>query len=462
MAYPRNHAGGFFAKISWFVRQHSRAVIATVAFLFFVLIVSSDVLHDSGIGPGGIRGATRGIFGSKSSQHHQGGVTFGGALHRGYFSVEGAKIKDHQYRFAAVTDLDQLSLMKDESKMTYRSVLLPGVITRDPETNKYTMEMEKTRTLKTKHNEAGRGAEFSELTIYNGRLLTFDDRTGDVFEILNTEDGQDSYVAPRYVITEGEGDTDKGMKWEWATVKDGELWMGSMGKEFTKPDGSIANVNNLWVTIMNEFGQLRRVNWTEKFLYIRKVLGATSPGYVIHEAINWSPHMRKWVFAPRRISSESYNDVLDEKRGSNKLVLVDEDFKKSEIVEVKMANSDGLHGFSSFAFVPDTKDEHAIALRSVEEDCAGDDLDVCKQRSYIVIFNVLTGEVLMDEVQIEEPLKYEGIEFVSTKQVVGKSASLPQQLQTNQFHFFFYKCFTIAGQHVHYAKIKDEDHVTLF
>lgn len=411
MAYPRNHAGGIFAKASWFIRQHSTAVIATLTFVLFVLFVSSDVLHDSDVGPGGIRGAAGGLFGTKST--HQGGVTFGGVLHRGYFSVEGSKIKDNQYRFACVTDLDQLSLMKEEKKMMYRSVLLPGVITRDPDTNKYTIEFEKTRTLITKHNEAGRGAEFSELTIYNGRLLTFDDRTGDVFEILNTKDGQDSFVAPRYVITEGEGDTDKGMKWEWATVKDGELWMGSMGKEFTKPDGSIENVNNLWVTIMDQYGQFRRVNWTDKFLYIRKVLGATSPGYVIHEAINWSPKMRKWVFAPRRISSESYNDVLDEKRGSNKVVIVDENFKSSKVVEVNMASKDGLHGFSSFAFVPETNDEHAIALRSVEEDCAGDDLDVCKQRSYIVIFNVLTGEVLMDEVQIEEPLKYEGIEFVS-------------------------------------------------
>jgi soluble calcium-activated nucleotidase 1 len=43
---------------------------------------------------------------------------------------------------------------------------------------------------------------------------------------------------------------------------------------------------------------------------------------------------------------------------------------------------------------------------------AGDALDVCKQRSYFVIFDVLTGEVLMDEVEIEEILKYEGVEFV--------------------------------------------------
>jgi soluble calcium-activated nucleotidase 1 len=405
MAYPRNH-NGLLSKLQLFVRQHSTAVLSTLAFFCFVLIISSDLLHDSA-GPGSLRGKF--MKGSTSSSSKQ----FGGALTGGYFSVDGSRIGEHQFRFAAVTDLDQLSLVKEERKPTYRSVLLPGIITRDPSANKYTLEMEATRTLITKHNEAGRGAEFSELTVFDGRLLTFDDRTGDVFEILNTKNGMDSFVAPRYVITEGEGDTDKGMKWEWSTVKDAELWMGSMGKEYTNPDGSVANVNNLWVTIMSQSGEFRRVNWTKQFSFVRHALGCDSPGYLIHEAINWSPYLRKWVFAPRRISTEPYDDVKDEKRGSNKLVIVDENFTSAEIVEVKMKDKDGLHGFSSFAFVPGTKDRHAIALRSVEEDCAGDDLDVCKQRSYIVIFDVLTGEVLMDEQKIKDDMKYEGIEFVN-------------------------------------------------
>lgn len=402
MAYPKNHLG-FIPKIQWYLRHNSKAVLATIGFAAFILVISSDFLHDSDIGPGGsLRGS--------GTIYNQGG--FAGAVHKGYFSVENSKVKENVYRFAAVTDLDQLSRVKEESKPTFRSVLLPGTITRDPATNKYTLEMEPTRQLITHHNEAGRGAEFSELTIFNNRLLTFDDRTGEVFEILNHKDGKSSFVVPRFVLTEGEGDTDKGMKWEWATVKDGELYMGSMGKEYTHKDGSIANTNNLWVSILNGAGDLRRIDWVKEFTFVRNALGAQAPGYLIHEAIIWSPFMRKWVFAPRRISKEKYDDVLDEKRGSNKVVLVNEDFSDYDIVEVKMASKDGLHGFSSLAFIPDTNDRHAMALRSVEEDCAGDDLDVCKQRSYLVIFDVTTGEVLMDEVKIDEPLKYEGLEFV--------------------------------------------------
>lgn len=404
LAYPRNHASGFVSKAQWYLRQHSRAVLATMAFIMFILIISSDILHDSSMGPGGSLRAFK--VGSSVG-------TFSGAARAGYFKVEDSQIEKNVFRFAAVTDLDQLSFVKSAKKPTFRSVLLPGKITYDPEKHKYDLEMEETRELTTGHNEAGRGAEFSELTIFNNRLLTFDDRTGEVFEILNNADGKSSFVVPRFVVTEGDGDTDKGMKWEWSTVKNGELYMGSMGKEFTRPDGTIANTNNLWVSVLNSRGELRRMDWQDQFNYVRNALGAQSPGYLIHEAINWSPHLRKWIFMPRRISSEAYDDVKDERRGSNKVVLVDENFKSHDIVTVNMKDKDGLHGFSSFAFVPGTGDKHVLALRSVEEDCAGDDLDVCKQRSYFVIFDVTTGEVLMDEIQIEDPMKYEGVEFVN-------------------------------------------------
>lgn len=163
---------------------------------------------------------------------------------------------------------------------------------------------------------------------------------------------------------------------------------------------------------MDNHGEFRRINWTKQYEFVRNELGCPSPGYLIHEAIRWSPHMSKWVFMPRRVSKDVYDDVKDEKRGSNKVVIVDENFTSAKVVSVNMANKDGLHGFSSFAFVPGTNDRHAIALRSVEEDCAADDLDLCKQRSYVVIFDVLTGDVLMDEVKIKENMKFEGVEFV--------------------------------------------------
>ena len=254
--------------------------------------------------------------------------------------------------------------------------------------------------------------ELSELTIYKNRLLSFDDRTGTVFEILSTPDGKDSYVVPRFVITEGDGDTDKGMKWEWATIKNDELIMGSMGKEFTRPDGSVENTNNLWVAVLNDRGELRREDWEYRFNFVRDLLGASPPGYINMEAILWSDHLKKWVFLPRRISNKRYDEVEDERMGSNRLVLVNDAFTEGKVVEIAMKTLDPLHGFSTFAFVPGTKDEHALAVRSVEENCTGE-VELCQQRSYFMVFNVLTGEVLMDEVKIDLAEKFEGIEFVN-------------------------------------------------
>lgn len=336
---------------------------------------------------------------------------FGGAVHPGYFSVESSVVNDNTFKFAAVTDLDQLSKVTDDKKGKWYSLLLAGHISRDTTTNRYSINFEGTRTLYTKHNEAGRGAELSELTVYNNRLLSFDDRTGDVFEVLNKDHGKDSYIVPRFVISEGPGDTDKGMKWEWSTVKNGELIMGSMGKEYTNPDGSIANTNNMWISIINAQGEVRRQDWTSKYQVVRDALGAASPGYIINEAILWSEHMRKWVFLPRRISSTKYDEDEDERKGSNKVVLVDENFKNAKVIDIKMKEIDPLHGFSTVAFVPGTGDKHALAIRSVEEDCTGD-LDKCKQRSYFMVLDVTTGEVLLDEVKYDLNVKFEGIEFV--------------------------------------------------
>mmetsp|Transcript_9110 Transcript_9110/g.12648 ORF Transcript_9110/g.12648 Transcript_9110/m.12648 type:complete len:441 (-) Transcript_9110:172-1494(-) len=394
------------SKLTHFLRFNYRAVMATFLFVFFVLALSSDLLHDASIEQGSFSGYLRGP--SKPFEH------FGGAAHPGYFFEEDTYVDDNTFRFAAVTDLDQLSKVTDSNKLLFKSVLLPGKLSRDPSTRKYSIEFEPTRMLYSKHNEAGRGMELSELTMYQDRLLTFDDRTGTVFEVLSKDEGKDSYVVPRFVITEGEGDTDKGMKWEWATVKDNELYMGSMGKEYTRPDGSVENTNNLWIAVLNNHGEFRREDWTEKFNFVRAKLGAASPGYIINEAILWSDSLKRWVFLPRRVSSEMYDENKDERKGSNKVVLVNDSFTEATVVDIKMKEIDPLHGFSTLAFIPGTKDTEALAIRTVEEDCVGGEEDVCKQRSYFIVFNVLTGEVLMDELIVpDHDIKFEGVEFVN-------------------------------------------------
>eukprot|EP00560_Eucampia_antarctica_P003413 CAMPEP_0197831716 /NCGR_PEP_ID=MMETSP1437-20131217/11687_1 /TAXON_ID=49252 ORGANISM="Eucampia antarctica, Strain CCMP1452" /NCGR_SAMPLE_ID=MMETSP1437 /ASSEMBLY_ACC=CAM_ASM_001096 /LENGTH=414 /DNA_ID=CAMNT_0043434751 /DNA_START=318 /DNA_END=1562 /DNA_ORIENTATION=+ len=386
-------------------RSSSPGFWATTAFLGFVFILSSNIMQPHSGGS---------HFGYLRSKNKYGVDHFGGAIHPGYFSVDKSVVSPGVFRFAAVTDMDQLSKVTDSKKPLFRSLLLPGILTRNEVSGMYSVELEETRTLTSAHNEAGRGMELSELTLYNDRLLAFDDRTGSVFEILSKNRGMDSYVVPRFVVTEGEGDTDKGMKWEWAAVKDNELYMGSMGKEYTNVDGSVANTNNLWIAILSPTGELRREDWTRQYNFVRAALGASSPGYIITEANLWSSHLKKWLFLPRRISSDKYDENEDERKGSNRMVLVDEKFTQTTVLDIKMSVADSLHGFSTVAFVPGTKDRHAVAIRSVEEDCVGGEEDICKQRSYMIVFETLTGNILMDETRIDSKpgVKYEGLEFV--------------------------------------------------
>lgn len=263
MAYSNHSAiGNMWSRFVYYVRFNTKAFLAGVGLLILAVVMLTE---DS---PGPSVYALRGGVGLDH---------WGGAVHPGYFKVEDSVVDDHTFRFAVVTDLDKLSVVKDAKKPLFRSTLLPGVLTRN-DGGRYAVKFEPHRTLVSEHNEAGRGMELSELTVYRNRLLSFDDRTGTVFELLSSSDGNDSYVVPRFVITEGDGDTDKGMKWEWATIKNNELILGSMGKEYTNPDGSVANTNNLWVAVLNDRGEIRRDDWQDKFNFVRNLVGASPPG----------------------------------------------------------------------------------------------------------------------------------------------------------------------------------------
>jgi soluble calcium-activated nucleotidase 1 len=325
------------------------------------------------------------------------------------------------------------------------------MLTYNAEKNRYTAEMmandDKTVTLTTKHNEDGRGAEFSELTFFdNKHLITVDDRTGGVFEIIssndnNNHDDQSSplKVVPRHLITEGNGDTDKGMKWEWSTTKDDDqLVMGSTGTIFyDRVTGEVKTTNNLWIAVMDRRGNYERENWSQQYEFVRRALLADalgcsdaehchsnipSKGYVSHEAVLWSSHHNRWVFVPRRISLEPYTRESDETNGTpNKVVLVNEDFTSYDIVTLDLDLDDddtrSLRGFSSIAFVPGTNDKHVAAIRSVEHNCYKGSDQVCKQRSYMTVFDLKTGNVLMNEIEIDSTKKFEGLEFVNVLQV---------------------------------------------
>lgn len=315
------------------------------------------------------------------------------------------------FRIAVIADLDKRSRVKDaKGKEAWHSKYMTGTLRRSGD--KYAVEWDPAADVFTAHNEAGRGCELSELVLFNKRLLSFDDRTGIVFEVQNFENSGATgasapVIVPRQMFMEGDGQTDKGMKIEWATVKDGLLWVGSFGKEYTDNNGGILHANNLWVKVMSERGVIQHVNWQEHYDAMRKTIGYEHPAYLLHEAITWSPYHRQWFVLPRRMSKQPYDEVADEKMGANTIITASPDF--SSIASTTVGRITPERGFSTFKFLPGSRDTVIVALKS-EENSATD-----SQTSYITVYGEQADgswKVLLEETELPGASKFEGLEVI--------------------------------------------------
>lgn len=50
-------------------------------------------------------------------------------------------------------------------------------------------------------------------------------------------------------LNDGPGNTTKGFKGEWMTVKDENLYVGGLGKEWTTSDGIFVNYNPMYIKV---------------------------------------------------------------------------------------------------------------------------------------------------------------------------------------------------------------------
>lgn len=313
-------------------------------------------------------------------------------------SVQGGVII---YRIAMIADLDTSSkVVKTDGSTTWRSYLKKGYLTYVPTKNEIQISWDDgaPTTLESSFALKGRGMELSELVTFNGKLLSFDDRTGLVYEITNDK------VLPWLILMDGDGHNAKGFKSEWATVKDHILYVGSMGKEWTTSMGDFQNHNPMYVKAISTTGEVRSINWANNYKQLRLMSQQISwPGYMIHESGVWSEVQQRWYFLPRRCSKEKYNETLDEHMGCNILISADEDFNNIITVKLDPNNTSPTHGFSSFKFLPHAKDSIIIALKS--EELNG------KTSTYLTAFSV-EGKTMLPEVRINTDYKYEGFEFI--------------------------------------------------
>ncbi|KAM3865051.1 soluble calcium-activated nucleotidase 1b [Diretmus argenteus] len=298
-----------------------------------------------------------------------------------------------RYRIGVIADLDTAS--RSSKDQMWFSYMRKGHLTVSESADRLEVEWDAaTITLESHLAEKGRGMELSELVVFNGHLYSVDDRTGVVYRI------EGSQAVPWVILPDGDGMVSKGFKAEWLAVKDEQLYVGGLGKEWTTTSGEFVNNNPEWVKVVGYHGDVEHENWVPRYHALRSAAGIQPPGYLIHESAAWSERLQRWLFLPRRASHERYEETADEQRATNLLLSCTADFSHVTVGHVGPLNP--THGFSSFKFVPDTDDQIILALKSEE--------DAGKIATYILAFT-LDGRVLMPETKIGD-VKYEGLEFI--------------------------------------------------
>nr|XP_057905835.1 soluble calcium-activated nucleotidase 1 [Doryrhamphus excisus] len=298
-----------------------------------------------------------------------------------------------RFRIAVIADLDTNS--RREKTLTWFSYMRRGYLLVSESGDKVSVEWDAERTVLESHlAEKGRGMELSELVVFNGKLYSVDDRTGIVYHIDSDK------VVPWVILPDGDGNVAKGFKAEWMAVKDEHLYVGGLGKEWTTTSGEFVNNNPEWVKVVGFRGDVEHQDWVPVYKSLKSAAEIEPPGYLIHESAAWSDTLQRWFFLPRRASKERYEEMADERRGTNLVLSCSSDFK--DMTATRVGPLDPTHGFSSFKFVPNTDDQIILALKSEE--------DAGKIATYITAFT-LDGRVLLPETKIGD-VKYEGLEFI--------------------------------------------------
>ena len=210
---------------------------------------------------------------------------------------DGDAYGDYIFRIAVITDLDIASLHPTKPN-TWLSYFKTGDLIIAPNFEHAEIHWspeQETLTLTSQISAGGRAMELSDLAVFDGKLLTIDDRTGIIYKLEN----QFRDPIPWLFVNDGPGNVSKGLKGEWITVKDRHLYVGGLGKEWTTTDGVFMNYFPMYVKRISPSGEIEHLDWIERYKKLRKAVGIEWPGYMIHETGQWSEIHRKWFFMPR-------------------------------------------------------------------------------------------------------------------------------------------------------------------
>eukprot|EP00808_Paulinella_micropora_P002892 g73720.t1 len=271
-------------------------------------------------------------------------VLVGGFMQAFLNRYEDPIISGHRWDFVMVTDQDHGSRV--EGKNLWESTLQIASLVRNTHTGSFSVHWLEQKALHTVLEHGSRSMELSAATFFKERLFVFCDRSGLVFDV-STETGDTQVVSAIQLVN-----SSKPYKTEWATVKHGELYVGSVGKEWVK-DGVVTDEYLLWTKKLNP----NTMAWVDldfspAFQKLRVISNTTFPtGYMIHEAVAWDGRLQQWIFVPRRVSYDvPYDEVSDERQGGNLLFLLSEDFSTASFK--KVGPLEGEWGFADVRPLP--------------------------------------------------------------------------------------------------------------
>lgn len=343
---------------------------------------------------------------------HQDGIFYAAPAKRQMLvNADNMLFDSERLEIALVTDMDHKS--RDPNEFIWRSYLKKGALVRRQHksdllsssslsdlksTLPFFIEWGDTKVLNSRTAMRNRSMEFSELVRYDHLLLAVCDITGLVFKIRPEE----GHIFQRWALADGDGEESKPFKGEWATVKDGMLWLGSTGKEWTLLDGTVKHRNCEWVKTIDRSGRIENYDWGPVYRSLRKATNTSFPGYLWHEAVHFDPMNRQWLFVPRKSSEAGpYQPDTDETKGANWLITTEEDF--SNIKVSRLGPLEDEFGFSSLRKVPGTESLFlAVKIREVKGETA----------SKICIFDSKNVADTFGCSDVFSKLKFEGLAFL--------------------------------------------------
>jgi hypothetical protein len=250
--------------------------------------------------------------------------------------------KSSRFRIGFVADQDSDSFVERDGEKVWLSYLRWASLVYDGSTYSIDLGYEHQLDMLTGADQSNRGAEFSALELYNGKLLTMDDRTGSVLEICKAASGASGNVLQVQPLLDGAGspvmakaggqESPSGrekasMKMEWSTTKGDALIIGSTGAPKFGRDGEIENEDCLWAKSIdaNAGFKVSNLDWRQNFNTLRTACGCAdgaAGGYVTHESGRWSSEHNAWFFFPRKVSREKFDPELDVARCGNLMLSV--------------------------------------------------------------------------------------------------------------------------------------------